>query len=59
MTKPGIDGATPLIEGHRLPGLVAERRHRHRPQAVLFDGVADALQVNVFGEQAAQGRTVQ
>ncbi|MNH30589.1 hypothetical protein D3C79_908920 [compost metagenome] len=55
VAQPGVDGASALVEGHRLAGFVTEGRHRHGTQVLLLDGVADAVHVQVFAEQLAQG----
>ncbi|MNF90911.1 hypothetical protein D3C84_734970 [compost metagenome] len=58
VAQPGINGPAPLIEGDGLAGLITERRHRHRPQLLLGDGLLDARGMELGLEQFAQRRTV-
>ncbi|MNN19675.1 hypothetical protein D3C81_1329260 [compost metagenome] len=59
VAQPGFNGAAALVEGHSLPGLVAECSHRDGAQLFGGQGVADAIQVQVRLQQAAQGAAVE
>ena len=47
VAQPGFDGAAPLVEGHRLAGLVAKGGHRDGAQLLGGQGVGDTVQVQV------------
>ncbi|MOA68222.1 hypothetical protein D3C78_1957430 [compost metagenome] len=55
VAQPGVDGASALVEGHRLPGFVAECGDRDGVQVLLIEGFVDAAEVQVAVEQLAQG----
>ncbi|MNH15321.1 hypothetical protein D3C79_749330 [compost metagenome] len=59
VAQPGLDGATALVEGHRLARLVAKGGHCHGAQLLGGQGVADAIQVQVRLQQAAQRAAVE
>ena len=58
MPQPGIYHSAALVEGHRLAGLVAKSRDRHRVQLPQGDGFVDTRKLHVLVEQIAQRRTV-
>ncbi|MNP23439.1 hypothetical protein D3C76_1161490 [compost metagenome] len=55
VAQPGVNGAPALVEGHRLPGFVAECGDRDGVQVLLIEGFVDAAEVQVAVEQLAQG----
>lgn len=59
MAYPGIDGRAPLVEGHRLPRLVAERGHRHRAQLALAHRRMNPGKIQLTCQQLMQRPVVQ
>ncbi|MNP54027.1 hypothetical protein D3C76_1485540 [compost metagenome] len=56
---PGVDGGTPLVEGHGLAGVIAEGGHRHGAELAGTHGRGDAGEVQLALQQLAQGGIVQ
>ncbi|MCY1441402.1 hypothetical protein D9M71_577160 [compost metagenome] len=59
MPQPGFDGRPTLVESHRLPRLVAKRRHRDGTQVALADRGGNPGEIHLALQQMAQRTAVE